>query len=52
MLKQNNQLELNFSKYSKLYDIVIKLDNFWKQLNDMVGFSFVYNRLVPKLKNW
>ena len=30
MLKQKNQLELNFSKYSELYDIVIKPDNFWK----------------------
>ncbi len=43
MLKQNNQLKLDFSKYSELYDIVIKPDNFWKQLNDMVDFSFVYN---------
>ena len=48
MLKQNNQLELNFSKYSELYDIVIKPDNFWKQLNDMVDFSFVYEELKDK----
>lgn len=30
MLKQKEQLELNFSKYIELYDILIKLDNFWK----------------------
>ena len=48
MLKQKNQLELNFSKYSELYDIVIKPDNFWKQLNDMVDFSFVYEELKDK----
>ena len=42
MLKKNDQLELNFSKHIELYDILIKLDNFWKQLNDMVNFSFVY----------
>ncbi len=48
MLKQNNQLELNFSKYSELYDIVIKPDNFWKQLNDMVDFSFIYEELKDK----
>lgn len=48
MLKQNNQLELNFSKYSDLYDIVIKPDNFWKQLSDMVDFSFVYEELKDK----
>ena len=45
MLKQKKQLELNFSKYSKLYDIVIKPDNFWKQLNDMIDFSFVYDEV-------
>ncbi len=48
MLKQKNQLELNFSKYSELYNIVIKPDNFWKQLNDMVDFSFVYEELKDK----
>ena len=48
MLKQKKQLELNFSKYSKLYDIVIKPDNFWKQLNDMIDFSFVYDELKDK----
>lgn len=48
MLKMKNQLELNFSKYSELYDIVIKPDNFWKQLNDMVDFSFVYEELKEK----
>ena len=48
MLKQKNQLELNFSKYSELYDIVIKPDNFWRQLNDMVDFLFVYEELKDK----
>lgn len=48
MLKKSNQLELNFSKYYELYDIVIKPDNFWKQLNDMVDFSFVYEELKDK----
>ena len=48
MLKQNSQLELNFSKFSELYNIIIKPDNFWKQLNDMVDFSFVYEELKDK----
>ena len=48
MLKKNNQLELSFSKYYELYDIVIKPNNFWKQLNDMVDFSFVYEELKDK----
>lgn len=45
MLKQNKQLNLDFSKHSELYNILIKEDNFWKQLNDMVDFSFVYEEL-------
>jgi IS5 family transposase len=48
MLKKNNQLELSFSKYYELYDMVIKPNNFWKQLNDMVDFSFVYEELKDK----
>ena len=48
MLKQNTQLELNFSKHIELYDILIKPDNFWKQLNEMVDFSFVYEELKDK----
>lgn len=48
MLKQNNQLELNFSKHIELYDILIKEDNFWRQLNDMVDFSFVIEELKDK----
>ena len=48
MINMNNQLKLNFSKYSELYDMVIKPDNFWKQLNDMVDFSFVYDELKDK----
>ena len=48
MLKQNTQLKLNFSNNIKLYDILIKPDNFRKQLNDMVNFSFVYDKLKDK----
>ena len=48
MLKQTNQLELSFSKHTELYDILIKQDNFWKQLSEMVDFSFVYEELKDK----
>lgn len=48
MLKKNNQLELNFSKHIELYDILIKEDNFWRQLNEMIDFSFVYEELKDK----
>lgn len=45
MLERKQQLELNFSSYSELYNIVVKPDNFWRQLNDMVDFLFIYEEL-------
>ncbi len=48
MLKMNNQLEMSFSKHIELYDILIKEDNFWRQFNDMVDFSFVVDILKDK----
>ena len=48
MLKRSNQLELSFSKHIELYDILIEKDNFWRQLNDMVDFSFVVEMLKDK----
>ena len=43
-----NQLELNFSKHIELYDILISENNFWRQLNDMIDFSFVVDMLKDK----
>ncbi len=48
MIKMSNQIEMNFSKHSELYDILITEDNFWRQLNDMVDFSFVIELLKDK----
>ena len=48
MLKMTNQLELNFSKHIELYDILIPKENFWRQLNDMIDFSFVIDMLKDK----
>lgn len=48
MLKKNNKLDLNLSAHTSLFDILIEKDNFWRQLNDMVDFSFVYDELKDK----
>ncbi len=48
MLKRANQLELNFSKHIELYELLIPKDNFWRQLNDMIDFSFVVDMLKDK----
>lgn len=48
MIKMNNQLEISFSKYNELYNILIPKGNFWKQLNDMIDFSFVVEMIKDK----
>ncbi len=48
MLNENNQLSFCLSSHASLYDILIKKDNFWRQLKDMVDFSFVYDELKDK----
>ena len=45
MLKGNNQLSFCLSSHALLYDLLIEKNNFWRQLKDMVDFSFVYNEL-------
>ena len=48
MLKENNQLSLCLSSHASLFDVLIEKDNFWRQLKDMVDFSFVYEELKDK----
>lgn len=45
MLKQHNQPELDLSAYTGLYDILIAEDNFWRQLNELVDFDFIYDEV-------
>ncbi len=48
MLKANNQLDMCLSSHASLFDILIEKDNFWRQLKDMIDFSFVYEELKDK----
>ena len=48
MLKENNQLSFCLSSHASLFDVLIEKDNFWRQLKDMVDFSFVYDELKGK----
>lgn len=48
MLKTDKQLGLNFSQHVELYDVLISGDNFWRQLNDMIDFTFVVDMLKDK----
>ena len=48
MLKANNQLSFCLSSHASLFDVLIEKNNFWRQLKDMVDFSFVYDELKEK----
>lgn len=48
MLKENNQINFSLSNNVELYDLLIKKDNFWRRLNEMVDFSFVYDEIKDK----
>lgn len=41
MLKTMVQDSLDLGMYNELYDILIEKDNFWKQLNENINFSFI-----------
>lgn len=48
MLKANNQISFCLSSHAQLFDLLIDKDNFWRQLKEMVDFSFVYDELKDK----
>lgn len=41
----DNQLTLDVSPYSTLYDIVVPKTHFLRQLTDLCDFSFIYDEL-------
>lgn len=48
MLKQDNQISFSLSPHIDLYEVLINKDNFWRQMNEMVDFKFVYEELKNK----
>lgn len=48
MLKNSKQVSICLSNYANLYDTLIDKDNFWRQLKDLVDFSFVEEELKDK----
>ncbi len=45
MLQRNYQMEISFSKYKELYDILIPKNNKWQRMKEELDFSFVYDFL-------
>ncbi len=48
MLKTSNQISMCLSNYAILYDTLIEKNNFWRQLTELVDFSFVQEELKDK----
>jgi hypothetical protein len=48
MIIKNKQETFSFSKHNELYDILIKPENLWRQINKLIDFSFVYDELKDK----
>jgi hypothetical protein len=42
------QQTMMFSKYMDLYDIVVPQDNMLRRINDLIGFSFIFDELQSK----
>lgn len=48
MLGKVKQESMSLSPYSELFDILIEKDNFWRVLNEMVDFGFIYDEVKEK----
>lgn len=42
------QVGLQLSAYSSLYNLIVPKENLLRKINDLIDFSFVYNELVTK----
>lgn len=46
MLPQQQKIE--FSEFSRLYDLIVPKDNLLRKINELIDFSFIYNELLEK----
>jgi transposase len=46
MLPQQEHIQ--FSAYSRLYDLIVPKDNILRKINELIDFTFIYNELVNK----
>ncbi len=49
MMHRDNQIKI--SEYSRLYDILIPQNHLFRQINDLVDFTFVYD-WISKMYSW
>ncbi|TCD25156.1 IS5/IS1182 family transposase, partial [Pedobacter psychrodurus] len=46
MLLQQQQIQ--FSEFSKLYDLIIPKENLLRKISELIDFSFIYDELMGK----
>ncbi|WP_163518380.1 transposase, partial [Gelidibacter japonicus] len=46
MLLQQQKIQL--SAYSDIYDLVVPKDNLLRKINELIDFTFIYDKLVNK----
>ena len=51
MLKKEKQLQISFSEYTKLYEILVPKENKWRRITDEIDFSFVNELLENSYSN-
>jgi len=42
------QQKIQFSEFSKLYDLIVPKENLLRKINELIDFSFIYNELLDK----
>jgi len=42
------QQKIQFSEFSRLYDLIIPKENLLRKINELIDFSFIYDELIGK----
>lgn len=42
------QQKIQFSEFSRLYDLIVPKENLLRKINELIDFSFIYQELLDK----
>jgi len=42
------QQKIQFSEFSRLYDVIVTKENLLRKINELIDFGFIYNELLDK----
>ncbi|MGA9651999.1 MAG: IS5/IS1182 family transposase, partial [Pedobacter sp.] len=43
-----SQQKIQFSEFSRLYDLIIPKNNLLRRINELIDFGFIYDELLDK----